>query len=1001
MKKFKTKLGALLLATSLLGGAIVSCGKQPTPTPQVLKYFVNVNSDPHFTTEGINIEGYEQGTTVRFKVNMTDDAWELVRVVLNGTQLTPDLEGYYSFTMPADDVDVNVVVRKKDVWTLEFTPALKKGFKSVPTAKLNDLVKVVTLEATNNKVEFNSDYTEATALDDGDEVIVVKFNGAVVLNYSVTILTPAHGELIDDPLSPKEANTEAAKLADKSRSAIEYYVQGTVDAGLLKQQGDDDPYVTFDMKEDNKTFKIYCANYGEGTSQDQLDYGSKVMTHGKLYHFGSTLEMSPSNIISIDNTTPVKVMADKALVMLAPGAQSEDLGVRIAPRGSSAAEITAVSSDNEVATFADGKVTAGTKLGSATITFSATDLPSYEVKVIVSDDIHEGTEEDPLPAEQAWQMANALENLGKSDTEYYIEGVVSEIQTKTEKTSGQTEAAWGYATWKLKTNKTPFTIYSLDLSKTQYEALEVGAKTLVKAKLYHYNSTMETSGGSVINVDNTKVTTLVLDKTQAMAVKGDELVLTPSLLPASAASTANLVWSSDNTEAVTVDGETGDITLVAAGVANVTVTDTVSGLSASCKVTVTNNPMVMRPVREGEFTVGEEYYLGLVLGDDVVYANGEMDGYYLAGQTDIPEVKAKLVNAAEADGNYKYNLLLNDQYVLCYATPDDSKPEEWHTNIGLTSDATDERIALVQYDAQGRLSVKGWNKTAEEASEEHSRVQMWIGNQKNKTYTSFSYRNESELNNAANFYILAEADTLTGIQLNRTTASINIDSDVKTVQLEATPVPSTASLHGLKWRSENGAVATVDQTGLVTGVAKGEAKIVAYIEGSDPEIKAECTVTVKDNASIVEKVDTLNKAFTGNTGTSYITWSGKSASDGSDAVYAGNSGGDKDSIQLRSNNSNSGIVSTTSGGILKSIKITWHADTDNARELNIYVDNTPYTQATELYGTAKGTKVTALKKGSATDNVSTYTFSGEFNYIGLRSNSGAMYIVSIEITWLA
>ena len=997
MKKFKTKLGAFLLATSLLGGAIVSCGKQPTPTPQVLKYFVNVNTDTHFTTEGIKIEGYEQGETVRFKVNMTDDAWELVRVVLNGTQLTPDAQGYYSFTMPADDVEVNVVVRKKDVWTLEFSPALKKGFKSVPTAKLNDLVKVVTLEATNNKVEFNSDYTEATALDDGDEVIVVKFNGAVVLNYSVTILTPEHGELIDDPLSPKEANEKTAGIS--GRSTIEYYVEGTVDAGLEKKQGDDDPYVTFDMKEDDKTFKIYCANYGEGTSQEQLDYGSKVMTHGKLYHFNSTMEMSPSNIISIDNTTPVMVWADKNIEMLAPGTQGTDIGLRIAPRGSSSDAITWESSDEEIATFADGKVVAGTKMGTATLTFKSGELPSYSLKVVVSDDIHEGTEDDPLTAEQAWQMASALPDKTATEIQYYIKGVVSEVKSKAEKTDKQTEEAWGYASWYLKTPKSPFYIYSLDLSHAQYDALELGAETVVVAKLYRYGGTMENSGGSVKSVDNSKVTTLVLDQTQVFAVLSEGLELTPSLLPASAASEANLVWSSDNEAVLTVGANTGEITLVAPGVANVTVTETVSGLTATCKVTVTNNPMVVRPVRDTEFAVGTEYYLGVVLGDKVLYMNGEKDstGNYLQGVEELPDVKAKLLNAAEPDGEYQYNLMVGDQYLSCKHTPYDDDATKWHINIGLTDDIAE--AVNVKY-ANGNFSVNGWERDEDATTHEHKRVEMWIANQKDKSYTTFSYRIAGEVGNKAEFYILAEADALTGIQLNRTTASINIDTEVKTVQLEATPVPSTAYLKGLKWRSENGAVATVDQTGLVTGVAKGEVKIVAYIEGSDPEIKAECTVTVKDNSSIVEKTDLLNRALTGVSGTNYADWNNKKASDGSDAVYAGNSAGGNDSIQLRSDKSTAGVISTTSGGTLKKVKLTWNSNTAAGRRVNVYVSNTPFESPASLY--ASGVRyLTQLNIDNATGGVSELTIEGEYAYIGLRSSSGALYLTSIEITWLA
>ena len=58
--------------------------------------------------------------------------------------------------------------------------------------------------------------------------------------------------------------------------------------------------------------------------------------------------------------------------------------------------------------------------------------------------------------------------------------------------------------------------------------------------------------------------------------------------------------------------------------------------------------------------------------------------------------------------------------------------------------------------------------------------------------------------------------------------------------------------------------------------------------------------------------DTLTLALTGMSGSTYGSWSGKKSV--SDAVYAGQSAGSYDSIQLRTTNSNSGIITTGSGG---------------------------------------------------------------------------------------
>lgn len=143
-----------------------------------------------------------------------------------------------------------------------------------------------------------------------------------------------------------------------------------------------------------------------------------------------------------------------------------------------------------------------------------------------------------------------------------------------------------------------------------------------------------------------------------------------------------------------------------------------------------------------------------------------------------------------------------------------------------------------------------------------------------------------------------------------------------------------------------------------------------------------------------EVVDVLNRALTEVEGTSYASWNGKTSI--SDAVYAGQSAGGNESIQLRSSNSNSGIVTTTSGGFAKKVTVIWNSNTSNGRTLNVYGSNTAYTDPTELYdNTTSGTKLGTIVCGTSTELV----IDGDYEYIGLRSNSGAMYISEIQITW--
>lgn len=169
------------------------------------------------------------------------------------------------------------------------------------------------------------------------------------------------------------------------------------------------------------------------------------------------------------------------------------------------------------------------------------------------------------------------------------------------------------------------------------------------------------------------------------------------------------------------------------------------------------------------------------------------------------------------------------------------------------------------------------------------------------------------------------------------------------------------------------------------------ATIVLSYEGAASQ---EFVLTQEGKPASGTVVDVLTRATTGVTSTSYSEWSGKTSN--SEAVYAGQSAGGNDAIQLRSNNNNSGVVTTTSGGKVKKIKVTWQSATSSDRTLDIYGKNTAYTAATDLYVTStQGTKLGSIKYGTSTE----LEISGDYEYIGLRSNSGAMYLTEIEITW--
>ena len=145
--------------------------------------------------------------------------------------------------------------------------------------------------------------------------------------------------------------------------------------------------------------------------------------------------------------------------------------------------------------------------------------------------------------------------------------------------------------------------------------------------------------------------------------------------------------------------------------------------------------------------------------------------------------------------------------------------------------------------------------------------------------------------------------------------------------------------------------------------------------------------------------DTLDLAYTGQSGSTYGTWSAKAAPD-SDAYYAGGNAGSNSAIQLRStadkNSNYSGIVTTVSGGKISTVSVTWQSSTQSGRTLNVYGKNTAYSSQNDLFNESnRGTLLGTIVYGTSTSLIIT----GSYDYVGIRSASGAMYLTNVTFTY--
>lgn len=231
----------------------------------------------------------------------------------------------------------------------------------------------------------------------------------------------------------------------------------------------------------------------------------------------------------------------------------------------------------------------------------------------------------------------------------------------------------------------------------------------------------------------------------------------------------------------------------------------------------------------------------------------------------------------------------------------------------------------------------------------------------------------------------------------------------QTVSLTKNAITGARVINTIKRKYYDGTIAARTSASWISvnSIGDGDTEIRANVLANDgPQRTAivtlyaveegieEKTFEVVQAAGATEVVDIIVRDLTGVTGTSYTTWSGKTSN--SAAVYAGKSAGGNGAIQLTNTQSTAaGIVTTNSGGTVKSVSITWNSNTANDRKVYVYGSHTPYTSASDLHGSTPGTQIGTFIYGSSTE----LTVNDNYEYIGFKAVSGALFLDKIEITW--
>ena len=292
---------------------------------------------------------------------------------------------------------------------------------------------------------------------------------------------------------------------------------------------------------------------------------------------------------------------------------------------------------------------------------------------------------------------------------------------------------------------------------------------------------------------------------------------------AKAASKLTVEWTSSDESVATVD-ETGTVTAVAAGEANVTASVKDADIAASTHIKVVVTPTgVVAPesidlVTNGENTKDLDVKLVPADATDVKLA-------YESSDESVATVDETGKVTAVANGECTITT-----YVVADAKDADASELSAVAVEAADSEETDDSVATMPEDLAAMDSAFG------------------VVPENLKAETKVTVTTNVE-----------------GITLDKTEGVLTVGN---TVTVTATVTPDTATNASVTWSSSDEAIATVDSEGKITAVAPGTATITATSD-SNPDASAAYAVTVQAKKVVTStSTKTSSKSNSGNTGRS-------------------------------------------------------------------------------------------------------------------------------------
>ncbi len=350
-----------------------------------------------------------------------------------------------------------------------------------------------------------------------------------------------------------------------------------------------------------------------------------------------------------------------------------------------------------------------------------------------------------------------------------------------------------------------------------------------------------TVSANLIEVDG-----ITLSDTSVTLYKGSWTTISAVVTPENAAD-PSVSWSSSNTAVATVDS-TGKITAVGIpsgedyGEAVITAQTSNSSVSAACSVKVLSSVLatsVTLSTSTLEMNVGDEETLTATVlpssatnktltwtSDDESVATVSSSGKVIAASSGTAVIQAETT-----DGSGKY--------ASCVVTVSNIQI----LNISLDKSALDltdgdtATITATVYPTNATYQTLKWTSSNTSVATVDSKGNVVAGSTK-----GYSIIRAAALDGSGKYaecVVLSKPKiSVTGITLNYGTTLTLLLSD--STYLTATILPSNATTQSVTWASSNTSIATISSSGLLTGVAAGQATITASADSKSVSI----TVTV-------------------------------------------------------------------------------------------------------------------------------------------------------------